>query len=296
MRPSAPSVPRVSLPPCMNDSLYLSARRAHVGLAFLALWSTLCLSARPALVFLTPPARCAAASLHPANLAVLRPPRMHFERCCLFASRVQSEAACLTAISTSGWHSDLGKALASVEVMTGLAASFGSAVGGALFEAGGATAVGSFAFPCLTMAMLPLAAAPVALALLPAKTNLGGRASLHTSLRAKSRLRVPSVGRALVSGESFALRRKGRRSRSRVHAEDRPAGTRSVPFSPLPLRAALAPQNIKLIPSSTRPYRASIRARAELASMARAQWALRIRAFLSFGRLLFESHVLRGFL
>ena len=60
-----------------------------------------------------------------------------------------AEAGCLTAVSTAAWGDDMGKALSTIEVTTGVGAAMGAAMGGALYELGAFTWFGAFLLPLL---------------------------------------------------------------------------------------------------------------------------------------------------
>ena len=73
-----------------------------------------------------------------------------------------SETGCMTLISTAEAteaeaEGHLGVALSSVEVMTGVGAAAGTALGGVLYSLGGYTPCGEFFFPFVVGSVLPLA-------------------------------------------------------------------------------------------------------------------------------------------
>jgi MFS family permease len=84
------------------------------------------------------------------------------------------ETSCLTSISTSGWGDDLGKAFATLEVMTGSGYAFGAMIGGQLYDAGARSPVGAFLTPCAFCAALLLFMLPAAM-VLPSKHVIGTR-------------------------------------------------------------------------------------------------------------------------
>ncbi len=111
-----------------------------------------------------------------------------------------AESAALTAVSTTGWEADLGKALAAVEVVTGVAASAGAALGGALYEAAGGTSAGgvSFLVPCAA------AAAMLLLSVLPALALLSDSRTTDADDAGGQRPRPPLTAARVATGASLA--------------------------------------------------------------------------------------------
>ena len=79
-----------------------------------------------------------------------------------------SEAGCLTAVSSAGWGADLGKALSSIEVTTGIGAAMGAAAGGYLYTVSG------FFLPMAVGAAVLLLVLPIAICYLPRSAGEGG--------------------------------------------------------------------------------------------------------------------------
>jgi len=77
------------------------------------------------------------------------------------------ETACLTSIAMSGWGDDIGKALATIEVITGSASAFGGVVAGQLYEIGAYLPLGAFFTPCAFCGALLLLLLPVVTVLPP---------------------------------------------------------------------------------------------------------------------------------
>ena len=111
-----------------------------------------------------------------------------------------AESAALTAVSTTGWEADLGKALAAVEVVTGVAASAGAALGGVLYEAAGGTSAGgvSFLVPCAA------AAAMLLLSVLPALALLSDSRTTDADDAGGQRPRPPLTAARVATGASLA--------------------------------------------------------------------------------------------
>ena len=88
-----------------------------------------------------------------------------------------AEAACLAAISTHYAGASVATALATLEVVAGVGATAGSALGGALYAAGAATPLGPFATPFACSAALQLAPVPLLVLLLPPRSAAAAAAA-----------------------------------------------------------------------------------------------------------------------
>lgn len=114
------------------------------------------------------------------------------------------ETSCLTSISISGWGDDLGKAFATMEVMTGSACAFGAVIGAELYDAGAHSPLGAFLTPCVFCAALLLFMLPAA-TVLPSKRMVDAREGAGDANGAAPDLRRLLTPRRVATALSLAL-------------------------------------------------------------------------------------------
>jgi MFS family permease len=130
----------IPLPPWLVERLGIRAT-VGIGLILVASGSLLCIFI-PAL-----PAGASAATVSAILISL---------RALCGVGAALAEAGCFTALSMGGYGHRMGLVMSSCEVAIGLGASAGTAIGGALFELGAQTVLGSWRLPFMVSTTGPL--------------------------------------------------------------------------------------------------------------------------------------------